>query len=83
MVEFDAEAKAGCTCYCAGHRLGFWLLALAVIGVIATPLAAMLPVLGTHGQEVLVMLHRLCALAAMALALSLSLAEARLRQAAG
>jgi cytochrome b subunit of formate dehydrogenase len=80
--RFGFEAGAtGCPAYCPGQRLGFWLLAVAVIGAIVTPLVAMLPWFGTHGQEVLVTIHRLCALAIVALALSLALAEARLRQA--
>ena len=77
---FAAETKAGFA-YCSGHRLGFWLLAIALVGVMVTPFAAMLPWLGTDGQELLVAAHRLCALLALALALSLTAAEARLRQA--
>lgn len=68
--------------YCTGHRVGFWLFALALVGTIATPLLAMLPLLGTDGQEMLLTLHRGCGLAALAFALSLTHAESRLRRAA-
>lgn len=80
---FAAYAAPVGFAYCTGHRLGFWLLSLALIGVMITPLAAMLPLLGTDGQDMLLSLHRLCGLAAVALALSLTYAEARLRQAQG
>jgi cytochrome b subunit of formate dehydrogenase len=79
---FEVGSAAG-PAYCPGHRLGFWLLALALIGVMVTPLVAMLPLLGSDGQVLLVALHRGCGLAALALALSLTYAEARLRQAQG
>jgi hypothetical protein len=76
--SFEIEAKAT-TAYGWGHRLGFWLLSVALIGVVVTPLAAMLPLAGTHGQELLVALHRLFGLVAVVLAAVLTRAEARVR----
>jgi|GEM_PF-2773445 len=75
---FEAEAKTR-TAYSWLHRLGFWWFAAILIGVIATPLVAMLPLAGTHDQELLVALHRLLALAAVVLAMLLTRAEARVR----
>lgn len=63
------------------QRLAFWSLALTLLGVVLTPLVAMLPVFGTHGQELLTTLHRFGGLAAVALALCLVCAEARVRYA--
>ncbi len=60
-------------------RLGFWLLAAALIGLVLTTLTAMLPLAGTEGQRLLVHLHRLFALAAVALAVGLAWDAARRR----
>jgi hypothetical protein len=65
------------------RRVSFWFLWMTLIGVMLTPLAAMLPWLGTDGQNLLTWLHRCCGLAALAAALGLAYAETRLRQAPG
>lgn len=75
---FEAEARTRLA-YGWLHRIGFWLLAAMVIGLVVTPLLAMLPLAGTHGQELLVALHRLLGLGAIVLAMLLTRAEAHVR----
>jgi hypothetical protein len=76
--SFETGSAGDAVC-CPLHRCLFWLLAVALIGTIVTPLVAMLPLAGTHDQELLVAWHRGFALAAVLLALCLASAEARVR----
>lgn len=58
--EKDAEdVLHNCSC---GAKTGFWLLAILTLPVTLTMVLSMLPLFGTHGQELLFHLHRWCAL---------------------
>ena len=45
-----------------GAKVGFWLLAVLSLPVTLTMVLSMLPLFGTHGQEMLFLLHRWSAL---------------------
>lgn len=46
-----------------GAKAGFWLLAILTLPLTLTMVLSMLPLLDTHGQELMFHLHRWCALA--------------------
>ena len=69
----DAEAiPPGCKCAgdggCwltdtgVGAKVGFWLLAVMALPLTMTMVLSMLPLFGTHGQELMFHLHRWCGL---------------------
>ena len=59
LAVFRAEAdNGGCKCL-------FWTLVLGGLGVVLTAVVMMQPFFGTHGQEMLVELHRYSALVAL------------------
>lgn len=59
LAVFRAEVE-GCGCKCL-----FWILVLGGLGVVLSAVVMMQPWFGTHGQEVLVELHRYSALVAL------------------
>lgn len=72
FTKKDAEViPAGCKCTgdgCwltdsgVGAKAGFWMLAALALPVTLTMVLSMLPLLGTHGQELMFELHRWSAL---------------------
>lgn len=48
------------TCIC--KRIGFWVILILTVPVILSIILSMLPIFGTHMQEVLFEIHRWCAL---------------------
>ncbi len=71
----DADAiPPGLKCQCpkdgcwltdtgVGAKVGFWLLAILALPLTLTMVLSMLPLLDTHGQELMFHLHRWCGLA--------------------
>ncbi|RKX45606.1 MAG: hypothetical protein DRP64_04470, partial [Verrucomicrobia bacterium] len=54
----------------SGGNLWFWLLEVCGIVLILSILVAMFPILGTHGQHVAIIIHRVAAILSMVAALA-------------
>ena len=56
------ELEGTATGVCYAKRVGFWVIAILMIPVILSIILSMVPLFGTHMQEVLFEIHRWCAL---------------------
>ena len=64
MSDFSADSPAVCESpeVCVRKRIGFWAVLVLSMPVFLSIIFIMLPIFGTHMQEVLLEIHRWCAL---------------------
>ena len=53
-----SAGKAGCRCAALAQKVTFWLIVFLALPLILSIIVSMFPLVGTHGQETLLALHR-------------------------